>query len=114
MFRHVRRAGKVAMRFLVRASLPVETANKSMKDGTFSATMQSILADIKPEAAYFTDTNGMRSAYLIVDMQDASQLPAIAEPLFQAFNASIEVHLVMTAEDLGKAAPAIEQAARKY
>ena len=85
-----------------------------MKDGTFSGTMQSVLADLKPEAAYFTDTAGMRSGYFIVDMQDASQLPAMAEPLFHAFNASIEVHLVMTPEDLGKAGPAIEQAARKY
>jgi hypothetical protein len=102
------------MRFLIRATFPVETANKAMKDGTFPTTMQSILADLKPEAAYFTDTNGMRSGYFIVDMQDASQLPAMAEPLFLAFHASLEVHLVMTPEDLAKAGPAIGQAARKY
>jgi hypothetical protein len=102
------------MRFLIKASLPVETANKAMKDGTFGATMQSILADMKPEAAYFTDDDGERCGYFVVDMQDASQLPAMAEPLFLALNASITVKMVMTPEDLGKAGPAIEQAARKY
>lgn len=102
------------MRFLIKASLPVEKVNKAMKDGTFGATMQSILANMKPEAAYFTDDDGARCGYFVVDMQDASQLPAIAEPWYLAFNASVNVHLVMTPEDLGKAGPAIEQAARKY
>jgi hypothetical protein len=47
-------------------------------------------------------------------MQDASQIPAIAEPWFLAFNASIEIHPVMVPEDLLKAGPAIEQAVKKY
>lgn len=102
------------MRFLITASMPVEAGNKAMKDGTFGGTMQSIIADMKPEAVYFTDHHGMRTGYFIVDMHDASQLPAMAEPLFMAFHAHLECHLVMTPEDLGKAAPAIEQAARKY
>jgi hypothetical protein len=47
-------------------------------------------------------------------MDDASQIPALAEPLFLGLGATIQVHPVMTPEDLGKAAPAIEQAAKKY
>jgi hypothetical protein len=57
---------------------------------------------------------GARGGYLIVNMDDASQLPAMAEPLFFGMGATIQVHLVMTPEDLQKATPALEQAAQKY
>jgi hypothetical protein len=45
-------------------------------------------------------------------MKDASDLPRIAEPWFLALNASIEATPAMVAEDLQKAAPAIEQAVK--
>ena len=60
------------------------------------------------------DENGERTAYLFVDLQDASQIPAVAEPWFLACDASIEIVPVMTPEDLAKAGPAIEQAVKKY
>ena len=47
-------------------------------------------------------------------MKDASQIPALAEPWFHAFNASLEIVPVMVSEDLKKAGPAIEQAVKKY
>jgi hypothetical protein len=47
-------------------------------------------------------------------MQDASQIPAIAEPWFLAFNAAIEIHPVMTPDDLDKAGGGIENAVKKY
>jgi hypothetical protein len=47
-------------------------------------------------------------------MDDASQIPAMAEPLFVGLGATIQVHPVMTAEALAKGTPAIEQAAQKY
>ena len=53
-----------------------------------------------------TDNNGQRCGYLFLDLAEASQIPAIAEPWFQAFNAAIEIHPVMVPEDLAKAATA--------
>ena len=47
-------------------------------------------------------------------MQDASQIPAIAEPWFLAFNASTEFHPVMVPDDLAKAESAIEKAVKNY
>jgi len=38
----------------------------------------------------------------------------MAEPLFLALGVTIQVHPVMTPEDLGRASSAIEQAAKKY
>jgi hypothetical protein len=102
------------MRFLLKAEWPVEVGNAAIKDGSLSKTVESILADLKPEAAYFLASNGKRTALLVVDMKDASQIPALAEPWFLAFNASLEVVPVMVPDDLKKAGPTIKQAVKKY
>jgi hypothetical protein len=102
------------MRFLVKVSLPVEAGNAAAKTGKLGATIQSILADLKPEAVYFTDDNGQRTAFIFLDMQNASQIPGIAEPWFLAFNASVEIHPVMVPDDLARASSAIEAAVKKY
>ena len=102
------------MRFLFKVNIPVEAGNQAAKAGKLGTTIQSILAELKPEAAYFTDNNGQRTGYIFLDMQDASQIPAIAEPWFLAFNAAIEIHPVMIPEDLMKAGSAIDKAVKKY
>ena len=102
------------MRFLLKVNIPVDTGNAAAKAGRLEGTIQSILADLKPEAVYFTDDKGQRTAFIFLDMEDASQIPAIAEPWFLAFNAHVEIHPVMVPEDLAKAGPAIEQAVKKY
>ncbi len=96
------------MRFLVKVNIPVEAGNAAVKAGKLGSTIQSILADLKPEAVYFTDDNGQRTALLFLEMQDASHIPAIVEPWMLAFNARIEVHPVMVPDDLAKAGGAFE------
>ena len=100
------------MRFLFRISFPVESGNASAKNG-FKA-IQSILAQQKPEAAYFVAENGKRTCILIVNMQDASEIPGFAEPWFLALNAEIDVTPAMIPADLEKAASAVAQAAKTY
>jgi hypothetical protein len=73
-----------------------------------------MVEDLNPEVAYFTDMDGARGSYLVINMDDASQIPSVAEPLFLGLGATIELQAVMTPEDLAKGAPAIEQAAQKY
>jgi hypothetical protein len=102
------------MRILLKVSIPVEACNAAAKAGKLGSTIQSILADIKPEAVYFTDDNGQRTGFMFLDLPEASHIPAICEPWFLAFNASIEIHPVMTPDDLAKAAPAIKKAVKKY
>ncbi len=91
------------MRMIMYISFPVDVFNDAVRAGSAGATMQRILGEQKPEAAYFTDRGGQRSGVLVVDLTDASQIPAFAEPWFLKFNASVEIHPVMTAADLGKA-----------
>lgn len=101
------------MRFLFRISFPVEAGNASAKKDGFKA-IQSILEEQKPEAAYFVAENGKRTGILIINMEDASEIPAIAEPWFLALNATIEVTPAMVPADLHKAGPAIAQAVKSY
>ncbi|MCH6555891.1 MAG: hypothetical protein IH797_04680 [Chloroflexi bacterium] len=102
------------MRFLVKARMDVEAANALASAGKLGSTIQSILEELKPEAAYFVADEGQRTAILVIDMEDPSQLPAVVEPWFLAFNADIEATPAMVAEDLEKAGPAIEQAVKKF
>jgi hypothetical protein len=95
--------------------MPVENGNAAAKDGTMGSTIEAILADLKPEAVYFfADDNGQRSASVIFDMKDTSQIPAIAEPWFLAFNAKVSIRPVMTPQDFAKAGPSIGKVAKKY
>lgn len=102
------------MRFLLKVELPVEIGNAVSKKGALGKTIRSILDEQKPEAAYFLASNGKRAGYIFVEMQDAAQIPALAEPWFHAFQASVEIIPVMTPDDLKKAEPAIAKAVKKY
>src|ERR1039457_5539597 len=91
------------MRMLLRVSIPVETGNAAAKAGTLGPTVQRIVASLKPDAVYFfPDDNGQRSASIAFDMQDLSQIPAIAEPWFFEFNAKVSFRPVMSPEDLAE------------
>ena len=102
------------MRFLLKVSFPVEAGNKAAREGRLGETIEAILAEQKPEAVYFLADKGQRTGLIFFEMQDASQIPAVAEPWFLAFNASIELHPVMIPDDLKKAIPHIQQAVKKY
>ena len=98
------------MRMLLKVSMPVETANAAIRDGSLQTTIQRILSDLKPEAVYFAEDGGQRTGYIFFHMDDSSQLPAVAEPWFLAFNAGITVRPAMNLDDLAKSAPAMQRA----
>jgi len=103
------------MRMLLRVSIPVEAGNAAAKKGTLGPTIERILADLKPEAAYFfADDSGQRSGSIVFDMKDTSQIPAVAEPWFLAFNATVSLRPIMNPQDLAKAGPSISNAAKQY
>jgi len=102
------------MRCLMKVAIPVETGNAAINDGSLGKTIESILADLKPEAAYFCGDNGKRTGFIFFDLKDASQIPAVAEPWFLAFDAEIVLHPAMNLEDLKNAGPGIERAVKNY
>ena len=68
------------MRMLLNIRIPHEPFNSFVRDGTIGELMERILAEMKPEAAYFTSENGTRGAILIVNLEEPSQIPKFAEP----------------------------------
>ena len=103
------------MRMLLRVSIPVEAGNAAAKAGTLGPTIERILSDLKPEAAYFfADDDGQRSGSIVFDMKDTAQIPAIAEPWFLAFNAKLSLRPVMTPQDLAAGGPSFGKAAQQY
>ncbi len=90
------------MRMMLKVSIPVEAGNKAFKDGSLTRAIQSTAERLKPEAAYFLASKGERTSLFFFDMQDTSQIPAIAEPLFSGLSASLTFTPVMNADDLQK------------
>jgi hypothetical protein len=88
------------MRFLVKVKTSLESVNPSIRDGSFPPRMQKILSDLKPEAAYFLEEDGCRTAMLILEISEANQIPRVAEPFFLGMNAQVRFHPVMTAQEL--------------
>ncbi|MGI8827016.1 MAG: DUF3303 family protein [Chloroflexota bacterium] len=101
------------MGFILEVRLPTEKANELIKAGKFEQMLQSIMSDVKPEAAYLSEMDGARGGYFVVNLDDASQIPAVAEPFFFA-GATVKIHPVMLPEDLAKGSAALQQAAQKY
>jgi hypothetical protein len=100
------------MRILIEAHLPHKPFNAAMKDGTAGKKMQSILQAANAEAVYFGEIDGKRTCTLIVNIKDATEIPAFAEPWFLNFEADVKFRPVMTPEDLGKAG--LEGLAKKW
>lgn len=102
------------MRMIMKVSIPVETGNLAAVRGTLVSTIQQILADLRPEAAYFSADNGTRDVLVVVDVRDTSQLPSLAEPWFLAFNAHVTVRPAMTLQDLNDGVHGIQMAVKAY
>ncbi|MBD0740950.1 DUF3303 family protein [Streptomyces sp. CBMA152] len=87
--------------------MDTEKANENIRSGSMQKTMESALEAINPEAAYFTTQNGCRTAYIVFDLEDPSQMPKIAEPFFMELGAKIYVTPVMDRDDLRKGLAAL-------
>ena len=54
------------MRMLLKVNIPVERGNQLVREGKLGSTIQSILGELKPEAAYFFEEHGQRTGRMVV------------------------------------------------
>jgi hypothetical protein len=90
------------MRVLVRAMIPTTAGNKVLKDPNFMKNLEDYIHKFNCEAAYFFPLNGNRTMAFVLDLPSQDMLPAVAEPLFQNFEANVEIHPAMNLDDLKK------------
>lgn len=90
------------MRMLMHIQCPLEPFNTAVRDGSAGKKIQRILEAIKPEAAYFSEQDGRRGGVMVVNVNDPSEIPVLAEPWFLTFNAQVEFRIAMTADDLAR------------
>ena len=83
------------------------------RQGKLIKTIKAILEVQKPDAAYFGEDDGKRTAFIFVQVKDDSELLKLAEPWYIAFNAYVGLRPIMTFDDLKKAAPAINKVLEK-
>jgi hypothetical protein len=89
------------MRMMVRFNLPTtEEVNAKIRDGSIGQTMETMLGNLQPEAAYFCPRDGKRGGYLVFNMEEESELVTKLEPLWLEMRATVEIVPVMTADDL--------------
>jgi len=88
------------MRMLLHARFPAEPFNTLARKGEAGKILQRIVEELKPEAVYFTEEKGQRSALLVVDLSSPSDVPQFAEPFFLSFNADCNFKVAMTPADL--------------
>jgi hypothetical protein len=88
---------------MLHAIFPNEPFGTMVRNGTAEAKLQEIIGDIKPEALYFVEFDGRRSAMMLISVADSSQMAALAEPFFVTFNAEVHFRATMSAEDMAKA-----------
>ena len=100
------------MRMLMNVAFPHEPFNAAVRKGTAGQTIGKILDALKPEAVYFTEQNGHRGAVLVVNVDKASQVPALAEPWFLHFQADCEFRIAMTPDDLRQSG--LEELGKKW
>ena len=90
------------MRMMLKFTLPVEKGNEAFTDGSLGETLDEIMGELKPEAAYFGPFEGKRGGMIFFDLAEPSQIVEVVEPLFLNLHAETELVPVMNGDDLRK------------
>ena len=89
------------MRVMVKFTLPTQESNALVNDGSIGQTMQTLLGNLEPEAAYFCHVDGKRGGYLVMNVEEGSEIVTKIEPFFLQMGAEIDTFPVMNADELG-------------
>ena len=91
------------MRMMLTIQIPPEPGNKAIQDGSMKTAFENLHKKINPEAAYFTMSDGLRTAIYVYDLVEEYHILQIHEPLFAALGCHIEEKPVMIWADMEKA-----------
>ena len=78
------------MRTMVKFTLPTQETNPLVKDGSVGQTMETLLGKLQPEAAYFGPVDGKRGGFIVINMEEESEVVTKLEPLWLELGATVE------------------------
>ena len=90
------------MRMMMKVRMDTEAGSRAISDGSMLTGLGEMMERLRPESAYFGPDEGFRTAFIVFDLEDPSQLPALTEPLFGTMHANIKMFPVMDRADLEK------------
>ena len=97
------------MRFMLIVRMSTQMANAAVREGRVGDLLQRSMELLQPEAAYFGPLDGMRTAFMVFDLDDPSKIPAVSEPFFQELGARVDFIPVMTPEEVARGLAALPQ-----
>jgi hypothetical protein len=87
---------------MMKVQMDTQAASQAVADGSLPQLMQDMMGRLQPESAYFGPEDGVRTAFIVFDLQDPSQLPSLTEPFFSKLKATVRMFPVTDREDLQK------------
>jgi hypothetical protein len=88
------------MRTMVKFTIPTQEANPLVKDGSIGQTMETLIGNLQPEAAYFGPIDGKRGGFIVINMEEGSDVVTKLEHLWLELGATIELFPVATPDEL--------------
>jgi hypothetical protein len=85
---------------MLKVSIPATAGNRTIKSGLLPKTMMQFIEQHRPEGAWFTAENGIRTAFFVFDLKSPADIPSIAEPFFMNLDATIDLSPAMNVEDM--------------
>jgi hypothetical protein len=85
---------------MVKFTIPTQEANPLIKDGSIGQTMESLIGNLQPEAAYFGPIDGKRGGFIVINMEEGSDVVTTLEPMWLELGATIETYPVATPDEL--------------
>jgi len=65
----------------VKFTLPTQETNPLVDDGSVGQKTESLLGKLQPEAAYFGPVAGKRGGFIVINMEEGSEVVTKLEPL---------------------------------
>ncbi len=97
------------IRMMLKVQIPTEAGNEAIANGTMGQIFQDLIDKIKPEAAYFSQEDGYRTAYFVYMLDSSMAFAEIHEPLMQGLGARVYDQPAETWEDLQGALKSIDE-----
>jgi hypothetical protein len=102
-------AQEAGIRMMLKVQIPVEAGNDAVKTGMQGKVFEDLMNRIHPEAAYFSQEDGLRTAYFVYVIHDTAEFAAIHEPLIQGLGATVYDQPALTWDELKQGFGAIDE-----